>query len=75
MTNASSLGILSLVVCLDFELVISQLTSYYYVRNPMLYRKYLRAHLLEFSFDVISYEHILREFNTLVYSLANEILD
>ena len=47
MTNASPLGIRSLVVRLDYELVISQLTSHYYVRHPMLYRKYLRVYLLE----------------------------
>jgi ribonuclease HI len=44
MTNASTLGICSLVVRLDFELVISQLTSRYDVLHPMLYRKYLRVH-------------------------------
>ena len=65
MINASALGIRSLVIRLDFELIISQLTSYYYVHNPMLYRKYLRVRLLERSFDVISYEHVPREFNTL----------
>ena len=75
MTNASALGIRSLVVWLDFELVISQLTSHYFVRNPVLYRKYLRVHLLECSFDVISYEHIPRDFNTSADSLANDILD
>ena len=75
MTNAFALGIHSLVVQLDFELVISQLTSHYYVCNPMLYHKYLRVGLLEHSYDVISYEHVPREFNTLVDSLANEVLD
>ena len=54
MTNAFALGIHSLVVRLDFELVISQLTSHYLVHNPVLYQKYLRVCLLERSFDVIS---------------------
>ena len=75
MTNASALGILSLVLRLDFELIISQLTSHYYVCNPMLYRKYLRVCFLECSFDIISYEHIPRALNSLVDSLANDILD
>ena len=75
MTNASTLGILSLVVRLDSEIVISQLTSHYSICNLVLYRKYLRVRLLECSFDVISYEHIPRELNTLVDSLANDILD
>jgi ribonuclease HI len=75
MTNASALGILSLVVWLDSKLVISQLTSHYSVRNPVLYRKYLRVCLLERSFDVISYKHIPRELNSLADSLANDILE
>ena len=47
MTRAFSLGIRSLVVSLDFELVILQLTSHYSIHNPVLYRKYLRVRLLE----------------------------
>ena len=75
MTNTSALGMLSFVVQLDSEFVISQITSHYSVCNLVLYRKYLRVLLLERSFDVISYEHIPREFNTLADSLANDILD
>ena len=37
MTNASALGIRSLVVWLDSKLVILQLTSRYSVRHPILY--------------------------------------
>ena len=75
MTNASALGVRSLVIRLDSELVISQLTSHYTVRHPVLYRKYLRVRFLERSFDVISYEHIPRTLNSLADSLANDILD
>ena len=75
MTNASALGIRSLVVRLDSELVISQLTLRYTVRHPVLYRKYLRVRFLEHSFDVISYEHIPRMLNSLADSLANDKLD
>ena len=71
MTNASALGIRSLVERLDSELVISQLMSWYSIRHPVLYRKYLRVRFLERSFDFISYEHIPRTLN----SLVNEILD
>ena len=74
-TNASTLGIRFLVVRLDSKLTISQLTSHYFVHNPMLYCKYLRVALLERSFDVIPYEHVPREFNMLSYSLDNEVLD
>ena len=75
MTNASTLGICSLVVRLDFELVISQLTSRYSVRHSVLYRKYLRVRFLEGSFDFISYEHIPRALNSFADSLPSEILD
>ena len=75
MTNASALGIRSLVVQLDSELVISQLTSHYSVRHSILSRKYLRVRFLERSFDFISYEHIPRTLNSLADSLANDILD
>lgn len=75
MTNTSTLGIRSLVVQLDSKLVILQLTSHYSIRHPILYRKYLRVHFLERSFDFISYEHIPRTLNSFVDSLANEILD
>lgn len=60
MTNASTLGIHSLVVRLDSKLVISQLTLHYSVRHLVLYQKYLRVHFVERSFDFISYEHIPR---------------
>ena len=47
MTNASALGVRSLVIRLDSELVISQLTSRYIVRHPVLYQKYLRVCFLK----------------------------
>ena len=75
MPNASTLGIYSLVVRLDSELVILQLTSRYYVRHLVLYQKYLRVRFLERSFDFVSYEHIPRTLNSFADSLANEILD
>ena len=75
MTNASALGVRSLVVRLDSKLIISQLTSHYTVLHLVLYQKYLRVCFLERSFDVISYEHIPRMLNSLADSLANDILD
>jgi ribonuclease HI len=75
MTNAYVFKIHSLVVRLDYELFISQLTSCYSICNQMLYHKYLRVRFLERSFDVISYEHIPRALNSLANSLANDILD
>ena len=75
MTNASTLGIRSLVVRLDSELIVSQLTLCYSIFHPTLYQKYLRVRFLERSFNFISYEHIPRTLNSFVDSLANEILD
>ena len=75
MTNTSALGIRLLVVQLDSELVISQLTSRYSVHHPVLYKIYLRVCFLECSFDFISYEHIPITLNSFDDSLANEILD
>ena len=75
MTNASTLGIRLLVVRLDSERIIAQLTLHYSIRHPVLYRKYLRVRFQERSFDSISYEHIPRTSNSLVDSLANDILN
>ena len=75
MTNASALGIRSLVVQLDSKLFISQLMSHYSIHHPLLYRKYLRVCFMDRSFDFISYEHIPMMLNSFVDLLANEILD
>jgi ribonuclease HI len=75
MTNASTLGIHSLVVRLDSKISISQLTSCYSICHPRLYWKYLRVCFLERSFDVIFYEHIPRALNSFADSLDNDLLD
>ena len=75
MTEASTLGIRHLIVCLDSELVVSHLNSTYSIFHPILFRKYLRVQLLERSFHFITYEHIPRQFNSLSNSLANFVLN
>ena len=45
--DAISHGVLSLEVCLDSELVVSQLNGLYHVRDPTLLRIFLRLRLLE----------------------------
>ena len=47
-------GILSLEVCLDSELVVSQHNRLYHVRDPTLLRRFLRVRLLERQFDSIT---------------------
>ena len=45
--DAISHGVLSLEVCLDSELVVSQLNGLYHVRDPTLLRRFLRVRLLK----------------------------
>ena len=73
--EASLRGISNLVVRLDSQLIVIKLTNHYHVRNPTLLHNYLRVRLLERQFEIITYEHIHREFNVVVDSLANYVLD
>lgn len=73
--EASTLGIRHLVVQLDSQLVLSHLIAQYSIQNPSLFHKYLRVCLLKRTFDIISYEHISREFNTLFDLSTNYVLD
>jgi len=70
-----SLGIRRLVVRLDSQLVVLQLSNVYSIRSPTLLRVYLRIRLLERHFDHIEYQHIPRSLNTLTDALANYVLD
>ena len=64
-----------LIVRLDSQLVVLQLSGIYSVRNPAIYRMFLRVKILEREFDSIQYQHISRNLNTLTDSLANYVLD
>ena len=75
LVDAISLGIRRLVVRLDSQLVVLQLSNVYSIRSPTLLRVYLRIHLLERNFDYIEYQHIPRNLNTLTDALANYVLD
>ena len=68
-------GIRRLVVRLDSQLVIVQLTGIYSIWNPAIYRMFLRVKILERQFDSIQYQHISRNLNTLTDSLENYVLD
>ena len=68
-------GIRQLIVRLDPQLVVLQLSGIYSVRNPAIYRMFLRVKILEREFDSIQYQHISRNLNTLTNSLANYVLD
>ena len=75
LVDAISLGIRRLVVRLDSQLVVLQLSNVYSIRSPTLLRVYLRIRLLERHFDYIEYQHIPRSLNTLTDVLANYVLD
>jgi Reverse transcriptase-like len=75
LVDAISLGIRRLVVRLDSQLVVLQLSNVYSIRSPTLLRVYLRIRLLERNFDYIEYQHIPRNLNTLTDALANYVLD
>jgi ribonuclease HI len=72
---AISLGIRRLVVQLDSQLVVLQLSNIYSIRSSTLLWVYLRICLLERYFDQIEYQHIPRCLNTLTDALANYVLD
>jgi ribonuclease HI len=73
-TDAISLGIHHLIVQLNSQLVVLQLSNIYSIRSPTLLRVCLRICLLERSFDYIEYQHIPRYLNTLTDALANYAL-
>ena len=69
-----NLGIHTLLVHLESQLVVLQLNGHYLVRNPCILRLYLRIRLLEINFDYITYQHIPRRMNTLIDAVANMVL-
>jgi ribonuclease HI len=75
LVDAISLGIRHLVVRIDSQLVVLQLSNIYSIRSPTLLRVYLRIRLLERYFDHIEYQHIPRCLNTLTDALDNYVLD
>ncbi len=74
LSDAITHGICQLVIRLDSQLVILQLTGIYSVRNLAIYRMLLRVTILERQFDFIQYQHISRSLNTLTDSLTDYVL-
>lgn len=72
---AISLGIHRIIIRLDSQLVVLQITGIYTVRNPIIHRMFLRVHILERYFEFIQYQHIPRNLNTLTDSLENYVLN
>jgi ribonuclease HI len=75
LVDSISLGIRHLVVRLDSQLVVLQLSNIYSIQSPTLLRVYLGICLFERYFDHIEYQHIPRCLNTLIDALANYVLN
>ena len=69
--EVASRDIHDLVVFMDSQLVVCHLNHVYTIRNPVLLHLFQRVHLLERSFEYITYRHVLRSDNIVVGSLAN----
>ena len=75
LTEAASQDVRNLVVLMDSQLMVCHLNHVYTIRNHVLLRLFRRVHLLESSFETITYRNIPREHNVVADSLANYILD
>ena len=75
LSESISFGIRSLIVRLDYELVVLQLNRVYAIRNLVLLRLFLRVRLLEREFDYIEYQHIPRHLNTLADAVASSMIN
>ena len=75
LTKEIYLNISQLIVNLDSQLMVFQLNRIYTIYDPILFWLFLRVRFLERSFEFIQYQHILREFNQVLDSLSNYILD
>ena len=73
LSDSISFGINRIIIRLDSQLVVLQLTSVYIVRNPTLHRLFLRVRLLERHFYFIQYQHISRNLSTLTDALAYQV--
>ena len=62
-------------VRLDSLLLVMQLNGVYRVHNPVLFRRYLRVKVLIRAFETITFNHVPRDQNHYVDSIANHVLD
>ena len=75
LSEAASRDIHDLVVFMDSQLVVCHLNHVYTIKNSTLLHLFLRVHLLERSFNFITYRHIPSSDNTIVDSLENYLLE
>ena len=75
LTATLQMGICHLHVFLDSQLLVSQLNNCYQVRDPYLFRKFLRTKQLSRQFESITFTHVPRAHNSVTNQMANNILD
>ena len=75
LVDSHRLGINHLHLFLDSQLVVSQLNMTFQIYDPYCFRKYLHAQRLARYFYQITFTHILRDQNHIVYHITNQILD
>jgi ribonuclease HI len=73
--DAQNYYICHLSIFLDSQLVVLQLKNVYLIRDPCLFRKYLKVILLSRHFDSITFTHIPIQLNQITDNLANIVLD
>lgn len=73
--QAKELQINSLLVKGDSQLVINHMIGIYSCKSPNLIELYLKAKELEKNFDIINYEHVLRNLNKRADELSNIALE
>ncbi|GAC1393317.1 MAG: hypothetical protein NVSMB31_12560 [Vulcanimicrobiaceae bacterium] len=75
LSAALDLGVNSLAVRMDSELVVKQLRGEYRVKHPDLQPLYARARTLLRRFEFIEIAHVPRKQNKLADALVNHVLD
>ena len=75
LAEARKLGIDSIAVRLDSELVVKQLTGEYRVKHPDLQPFYQKAKKLLREFASVDLKHVRRKDNKLADALVNYVLD
>ena len=75
LVTALQLGVHCLNVFLDSQLLVSQLNNYYQVRDPCLFRKFLRIKYMVRAFESITFTHVPRNLNSVADQMANDILN
>ena len=73
--RCQELGIKTLNVFLDSELVVKQLNGIYKIKHPELKPLFAQVKQLEPAFEQISYLHVLRGLNAEADREVNRILD